>query len=327
MLRMRLMARFSAVKKLLARCLQQTSVRIERESMETNRNIFFSVKHYRPSVMNIRKSVFIDVQHIALRNNIIMENIVNSLDTEDLDSWYEFCTKFEFHDVTNMDRICWKKRAEKLAETLGMTHSLAEKWPKKTFRDIHAILSHDATQVTRIRGMLAKEEILDSEDIAEAARLAHEGLLGPLTGWRLILCRVDLFSVPTAHLASLVSSVTSKIAIFEVYGDLINILDNVKSKEMDIIGQNLSKEETRALVQAMETRVNEVSLGVGEEVNLDIGTLTDYSGYGECYQVTSSHSLQEYRDELRSWARDRNWSTILDDNDNHLKNAISIERN
>ena len=84
--------------------------------METNRNIFFSVKHYCPLVMNIRKSVFIDVQHIALRNNIIMENIVNSLDTEDLDSWYEFCTKFEFHDVTNMDRICWKKRAEKLAD-------------------------------------------------------------------------------------------------------------------------------------------------------------------------------------------------------------------
>ena len=118
-------------------------------------NEFYSVKHYHPLVMIIRKSVFSDAQQFALRNNIIMENIVNYLCNQDLESSFEFCTKFEFHDVTNMDRICWKKRAKKLAETLGMTQSLAEKWPKKTFRDIHAILSHDATQVTRIRGMLA----------------------------------------------------------------------------------------------------------------------------------------------------------------------------
>ena len=199
-----------------------------------------------------------------------------------------------------------------------MTHSLKEKWPQKTFRDIHAILSHDVTQITRIRGMLAKEKMLDSEDITEAARLAYEGLLGPLTGWRLILCRVDLFSVPTAHLASLVSSVTSKIAIFEVYGDLINILDNVKGKKMIIAGQSLSKEETRALVQAMETRVNELSLGSGEEVNLDIRTLTDYSGNGECHEVYCSDSSENYREELRSWAGDRNWNTIIDRNDDKI---------
>ena len=293
--------------------------------METNRNIFYSVKHYRPLVMIIRKSVFIDAQHLALRNNIIMENIVNYLCNQDLESWYEFCTKFEFHDVTNMDRICWKKRAEKLANTLGMTHSLKEKWPKKTFRDIHAILSHDVTQITWIRGMLAKEEILDSEDIAEAARLAYDGLLGPLSGWSLTLFRVDLSLVPAAHLASLVSSVTSKIYIDKVYGDLINILDNVKSKEMVISDQNLSKEETRALVQAMETRVHELMLR--EEVNLDIRTLTDYSGNGKCYEVYSSDSSDKYREELRSWAGDRNWNIILDRNDDYFKNTICIERN
>ena len=98
--------------------------------------------------------------------------------------------------------------------------------------------------------MLVKGKRLDSWDIAEAARLAYDGLLGSLSGLSLTFFWVDLSSVPAAHLASLVSSVTSTVFIHRVDGDLINILDNVKSKRMLISGQSLNKEETRALVQA-----------------------------------------------------------------------------
>ena len=61
-------------------------------------------------------TVPIDGLRFALENDIIMENVINSMDLEDLDHWFEFCKKFQFHDLANMDRICWKKRSQKLAE-------------------------------------------------------------------------------------------------------------------------------------------------------------------------------------------------------------------
>ena len=81
-----------------------------------------------------------------------------------------------------------------------------------------------------------------------AASLAHHGLLGSVAAY-LRLYNVDLTSVPAEHLASLTSSVTERIRIWNVSGcDLVNIMDSVKS-EVVIGSQSLCICETKALVQ------------------------------------------------------------------------------
>ena len=60
--------------------------------------------------------------------------------------------------------------------------------------------------------------------------------------------------------------------------DLVSFLDNLKCKLLDI---SLSNEETRPLVRSMESHVEEVDLGVGVDVSLDITGLTQYSGRGK----------------------------------------------
>ena len=63
------------------------------------------------------------------------------------------------------------------------------------------------------------------ETISCAANLARRGLLGPVKV--LILANVDLSSVPTERLSSLVSSVTVSIFIENVSGcNLVNIIDS-----------------------------------------------------------------------------------------------------
>ena len=105
--------------------------------------------------------------------------------------------------------------------------------------------------------------------------LAHHGLLGPVVG--LSLTDVELSSVPTQHLVSLVSSVTSVIRIQNVSGcDLASILSNIKCGQLHITRQSLGREETRALVQAKDSRVKKVKLHK-ETVTLDIEALAQYT--------------------------------------------------
>ena len=119
------------------------------------------------------ETVSITVLRFALRNNIIMMNVVNFLGNQDLDLWYEACKTFKFHDVPNMDRIFWKNRAKKLAEAIGMTNPVEEQWPDKTTREIFSIL-----RVKRIQGIIDKGLLsLCPEDIADAASLAYHGML------------------------------------------------------------------------------------------------------------------------------------------------------
>ena len=144
-----------------------------------------------------------------------------------------------------------------------------------------------------------------------AASLAHHGLLGSVRD--LDLCLVDLSSVPAQHLSSLVSCVTRSLCIEEVSGcDLVSTLTSLKCKDFHIARhrQRLGREETQALVQAMESRVEDVRLS--SEVTLDIEALTQYSGQGVCkrvmlYDDTAECTVDRYREELRTWARRRNW--------------------
>ena len=147
-----------------------------------------------------------------------------------------------------------------------------------------------------------------------AASLAHHGYLGSVEEMR--LSDVDLTSVPAEHLASLVSSVIGYVAIYNVSScGLVTILDSVKSERLRIFKQSLDSEETRALVRAMESRVEDVRLG--DKVTLDIGALLEYSGQGKCGEVecySASDTAARYRDQLRAWAQatSRNWEVICD---------------
>ena len=135
-----------------------------------------------------------------------------------------------------------------------------------------------------------------------AASLAHHGMLGSVK-W-MVLENMDLASVPAEHLTSLTSCVTKSVDIYNVNNcDLTSILDSARCEFLNIGSQTLSSEETRALVRAMESRVEEVMLGVVGEVHLDITALTQYSGRGKCgwkmwcYEETE----EKYKKELRSW--------------------------
>ena len=143
-----------------------------------------------------------------------------------------------------------------------------------------------------------------------AASLDHHKLLGSVQDMR--LCNVDLTSVPAEHLASLASSLTWRVFIRNVSGcDLVTILDSVKSEVLDIRYQGLGSEETQALVQAMESRVESVRLY--GDVTLDIRDLMEYSGQGKCRKLRCDRDTAgRYREQLRTWATSRNWRVICD---------------
>ena len=167
------------------------------------------------------------------KDQIIMENIVNSMGLEDLDHWYKFCEKFQLHDLTNLDRICWKKRAQKLAEaykTKLLTQTIEERWPKTSYREIHTLLKNYVdTRVDEIRDKLQSGVFKKRTDVAQAASFAFHGLLGlPGSNWGLRLSRKicrnlrnieqDFSKVPTAHLASLTSLVSYRMIVSSMSG-------------------------------------------------------------------------------------------------------------
>ena len=94
---------------------------------------------------------------------------------------------------------------------------------------------------------------------------------------------------------------------------MVSILDRVKCDALFLRREErrLSSEETWALVRAMETRVEEVSLGNMEKTLLDVTALIQYSGRGRCRRLyISEHSDDEekYGEELKNWASDRQWT-------------------
>ena len=134
-----------------------------------------------------------------------------------------------------------------------------------------------------------------------------------------------LTKIPAVHLASLVSCVTEQVNIRNVTGfrsHLVTLLDGVKSKMLMITRQKLGSEETRALVRAMESHVEKVSLGAG--VTFDINVLIEYSGQGKCRELWCHKAiitLARYR-ELRTWATSRNWEVTRTEDMNVVMKKI-----
>ena len=136
------------------------------------------------------------------------------------------------------------------------------------------------------------------------ASLALHGLLGPLD--KLVLADVDLSRFPAEQLTSLVSSVTISLQIIRVIGSaLLSLLRSLKCKFYLCIGhQSLNGEETQALVQAMESRVENVFL---HDAQLDMEALTSYSGHGKCRGLTLWGIDRAVKRRVSTWARSKNW--------------------
>ena len=143
------------------------------------------------------------------------------------------------------------------------------------------------------------------QEIKVAASLAEKALLGDVNS--LFLNDVDLAS--DENLASLVTCVTRWVILRNVGGgDLVKILQSVRSKFLAIYNQNLDSGETQALVQAMENYVEEVLLQCGcdeqQQCTLDIKALTQYSGKGRC---RSLECCKKYHEQLSTWAKGKDW--------------------
>ena len=154
-------------------------------------------------------------------------------------------------------------------------------------------------------------------EIIRLASMAHHGI--PISVRRIHI-HTELASAPIMHLASLASCVRGTILIQDVNCDLVPILlDNTKCWCL-MINQTLGSEGTQALVRAMESNVENVSLGLN--MRLDIAALTQYSGKGKCWMVTSRHindGLDESRFmmEMWNWGRSMvNWETNSSSNNN-----------
>ena len=143
------------------------------------------------------------------------------------------------------------------------------------------------------------------------AALAEHNLLGSVDVMG--LWNVDLSDVPDKHLVSLASCVTCGLQISIVTGgqQIATLLTNLKCDWLHISRQSLGQGETLALVQAMEAGVEEVMLG--DEVSLDMETLSEYNGHGVCREVSLWMDIAaRYKEDLRKWAGDRNWRVTED---------------
>ena len=155
----------------------------------------------------------------------------------------------------------------------------------------------------------------DLRVITYAACLAHQGLM-KRENEMLKLENVDLSLIPLEQLTSLASCVT-KINIKNVRGcELSDIFKGLKKSSkisyLKMSKQSLGREATQALVQAMESCVQTVTLGdEGEfgEVILDINALTEYSGQGMCMEIMCNDEIvTHHREELETWAKSHNWT-------------------
>ena len=187
-----------------------------------------------------------------------------------------------------------------------------------SFLETRGVLHTDVIEnlAQMVRGMLRK--LPDVPEVTCAASLAHHGLLGPVESMKLHY--VDLTSVPEEHLASLVSCVTRSVYIQHVSQGLVSVLDSVASKELYLSGQSLDSDETRALMAALDTRVEELTLEGGWlTLALVMEALTESSGQGRCRLIMCyEDTAARYRDQLWAWASIRGWG-VTQDNEYFVK--------
>ena len=165
------------------------------------------------------------------------------------------------------------------------------------------IVADKASQVAEGLEYLGRGPSLSK--LQSAAALATLGHIKQVE--RLDLYNLDTSSVPAEELSSLVKC-SDVVGIARVNGGLAPVLSSVQCGRLHIHSTSLSTADTQQLVAAMVTRVKRVRLG---SVTLDMETLAQYDGEGECDKVTLwMDTTERYRDQVKAWAENMGW---LDD--------------
>ena len=162
------------------------------------------------------------------------------------------------------------------------------------------------------------------------AALTYRGLIKEIQELR--LDEVNLSTIPTTHLISLISSVTRILDVdHNVTGcDLVTILDSLQCPEIGLRCNSLGRVEAQALVRAMESRVETLYLQDVMDMDINIRDLTKYSGQGRCSFI----SCEDVNDlnfivELLRWGMEKEWygshyKKVEEDEDEGGKIRISI---
>ena len=150
---------------------------------------------------------------------------------------------------------------------------------------------------------------LSLDAVKSGAALAKHGIITQVLG--LALHNLDISTVPAEDMVSLVKCVQELMIISNVTGDLGPILGSVECDELTIHNMVLCAGQTESLVAAMVTGVKEVSLWGG--VTLDMGTLAQYDGTGECGRVECfTDAVGKYGEEVKEWGQRIGWETNED---------------
>ena len=124
----------------------------------------------------------------------------------------------------------------------------------------------------------------------------------------------DISLSEVAHASSLADvNVTNCVWIENVTGNIAPIISRIKCKRLVITKMRLSTEDTAALIQGMQTSVEQVGLGYDPfPVVLDWNTLLTYDGLGHCGGVLCWGKARErYGDQLATWGETMGWSVEM----------------
>ena len=181
----------------------------------------------------------------------------------------------------------------------------------------HEIVTSKAAQVVKTH-LLQRGSSLPQ--LRCAAALATHGYITEVK--QLLLYDLDISLVPAEDMANLVKCVSDRVHMNYVSGDLSPVLSSIKCRELEIGNINLTTADTKSLVNAME-EVKVASLhGHDRWFGLDMETLAQYDGEGECELVQLLGDIRGYRDHFKVWAGNIGWTVV-----EKKSSWISIKRN
>ena len=107
------------------------------------------------------------------------------------------------------------------------------------------------------------------------------------------------------------SGVRGMVVLKNVTGDVAPLLSSLNCTKLRISNMELDQAATRSLVQWLQHGVKRLVLWDG--VRLDIQSLVEYDGRGECNEVGCwGDTADTYREEMKTWAGRINWDVTED---------------
>ena len=96
------------------------------------------------------------------------------------------------------------------------------------------------------------------------------------------------------------------VYLYSLSGDISQLLPLISCHKLDIVGTNLSRNDTDSLVKCLYTNVSQ--LWLWGNINVDIFVLSQYNGTGKCELVKCSDgSYRRYRGQVTQWAHNMGW--------------------